>query len=56
MTYRALKRSTKCGDMPTIIMKDLFVEKPFIPVTINTAICFSTLERGGGEYGDKDLE
>ena len=60
MTYRALKRSTKrgskCGDVPTIIMKELFQEKPVIPVSINTALIFNTLQRGGGEYSDKERE
>ena len=37
-------------------MKDLFQEKPVVPVSIRTAIIFNTLERGGGEYSDKDLE
>ena len=60
MTYRAMKKSTKrgsrCGDVPTITMKDLFQEKPVIPVSINTALVFNTLERSGGEYSDKELE
>ena len=59
MTYRAMKKATKRGirdgEVPTIVMKDLFMEKPVIPVTINTAISFSTLERGG-EYGEKELD
>ena len=60
MTFRAMKKSnkrgTKCGDVPTISMKDLFQNKPVIPISVNTAFVFSTLARSNGEFKDSALD